>query len=241
MVNSSENSLSGYVIYPFCPQGYCYPPDTPVNINLNIPNGEDAQCAHNHSGVLCGGCKTGLSLSLGSSYCMQCSIHWQAVMVAILAGGIFGGIIFISFLLVLNLTIAVGTLNGLIFYANIVYVINSNLQSLSGFLGTFIALFNLDLGIDTCFYKGMDAYGISKVWIGMVFPAYLILISIIIILFSEKSLRFAKLIGQKNPVATLGTLILLSYIRFLRSIISLYSFATLQYPDNSSQVHGMAP
>ena len=200
---------------------------------MNVPNGEDAQCAFNHSGILCGGCKNDLSLSLGSFCCIQCSTHWQPVMVAILVGGIFGGIIFVSFLLVLNLTIAVGTLNGLIFYANIVYVINGNLQS-SGFLGTFIALFNLDLGIDTCFYEGMDAYG--KVWIGMMFPAYLILISIIIILFSEKSLRFAKLIGRKNPVATLGTLILLSYIRFLRSIISSYSFAILQYPDNSSQV-----
>ena len=32
-INSSENT-SGYLIYPICPQGHCYPPDTPVDINL---------------------------------------------------------------------------------------------------------------------------------------------------------------------------------------------------------------
>ena len=49
---------------------------------------------------------------------------------------------------------------------------------------------------------------------------------IIVCKFSSK---FAKFIGKRNPVATLATLILLSYARLLNSIIDILSFATLQY------------
>ena len=52
---------------------------------------------------------------------------------------------------------------------------------------------NLELGIDTCFFEGMDAYW--KTWIGLSFPVYIITLVIIIIIMSEKSMRFTKLIG----------------------------------------------
>lgn len=44
---------------------------------------------------------------------------------------------------------------------------------------------------------------------------------------------FAKLLTYKNPVATLATLILLSYAQLLRTIISSFSFAILNYPDGT--------
>ena len=44
---SDDNSTSRYFIYPYCPLGYCHSPSKPVPINLNQPNGLDAQCAHN--------------------------------------------------------------------------------------------------------------------------------------------------------------------------------------------------
>ena len=51
----------------YCTYDYCYPPTHTVNINLNVDNGADAQCNLNHSGLLCGTCKPGLSLSLVSN------------------------------------------------------------------------------------------------------------------------------------------------------------------------------
>ena len=67
--NHISNGSSGhqYVIYQYCPYDYCFPPDHRTEINLNIQDGADAQCANNRSGVLCGTCQPGLSLSLGSS------------------------------------------------------------------------------------------------------------------------------------------------------------------------------
>ena len=70
---------------------YCLPPDKTVEINLNIPNGADAQCAHDRSGLLCGACSPGLSLSLGSSHCLPCQIHWPGILVAIIISSIYIG------------------------------------------------------------------------------------------------------------------------------------------------------
>ena len=93
----------------------------------------------------------------------------------------------------------------------------------------FIAWLNLDFGIETCFFDGMDAY--SKTWLQFVFPVYIWVLVRFMILFSHYSQRFANLLGN-NPVSVLAILILLSYAKFLRTLIAATSFATLDYPHN---------
>ena len=44
---------------------------------------------------------------------------------------------------------------------------------------------------------------------------------------------FGRLIGRRDPVATLATLVLLSYTKLLQTIITTFSSATLNYPDGS--------
>ena len=51
-----------------------------------------------------------------------------------------------------------------------------------------------------------------------------------VIAISERSPRFARLIGRKNPVATLATLVLLSYAKLLQTIIASISGTVLKYP-----------
>ena len=51
-----------------------------------------------------------------------------------------------------------------------------------------------------------------KMLLQLVFPAYVIFLVVMVIIISEHSKKFARFIGRKNPVATLGTLILLSHI-----------------------------
>jgi len=131
------------------------------------------------------------------------------------------GIVLVVFLLALKLTVSVGTINGLIFYANIVAV-NQAIFFPSGdnnILTVFIAWVNLDLGIETCFYDGMDAY--ARTWLQFVFPFYLWLLTALIILASHCSLRLSKYLGT-NPVSVLATLFLLSYAKLLRTIISAF-------------------
>ena len=57
-----------------------------------------------------------------------------------------------------------------------------------------------------------------------------------IIVVSEYSLRFAELIGKRDPVATLATLILLSYTKLLSTAIVALSYAILHYPDGTREI-----
>ena len=227
-------NTSGYLIYPYCPLNYCLPPDSTAKINLNVQNGADVQCAHNRSGLLCGACRPGLSLSLGSSRCLPCYAHWPGVVVAIISSSLLAGIVLVASTLMLNLTIAVGTLNGLIFYVNIVAANHGKFFPSTRFIIVFISWFNLELGIDMCFFDGMDFYW--KTWIELAFPAYILLLVVLVIVISEYSAKFAQIVAKKNPIATLNTLILLSYVKFIRTVILAFSFATLDYPDNSHPV-----
>ena len=74
----------------------------------------------------------------------------------------------------------------------------------------FIAWVNHDLGIETCFFDGMDAY--SKAWLQYAFPIYVWVLVGAIILASRHSTRIVRSLGT-NPVAVLATLFLLSYAK----------------------------
>ena len=231
----NDTGLPGYIIHPNCPFDYCQSPTENVSMNLNLPNGADAQCAYDRSGVLCGTCQKHLSLSLGSSRCLPCHSHWPAVFIIILLAAIIAGILLVTTLLALNMTVAVGLINGFIFYANIVSA-NSAIffpSSEPSFPTVFVAWLNLDVGIDVCFFDGLDAY--IKTWLQLAFPVYIISLVIIIFIVSEYSPRFAGLIGKRDPIATLATLILLSYTKLLSVTITALSFAVLDYPDGSQE------
>ena len=228
----NETDLIGYLVYSHCPLDYCIQSDVPVN--LNQPNGADAQCAFNRTGLLCGSCQSDLSLSLSSSQCLSCPDYWPALFLSITIAAIIAGIVLVVILLALNLTVAVGTLNGLIFYANIVAANRSILLPFqtSNFITIFISWLNLELGMETCYFPEMDAY--TKTWLQLVFPVYVISLVILVIIISHYSFRFSRLIGKKNPVATLAMLILLSYSKLLQTIIAALSFGIVEYPNGSN-------
>ena len=233
-IKTSNNSTSGYLIYAHCPLNYCKPSTSVVEINLNIPNGADVQCGIGRSGMLCGTCQSNLSLSLGSSRCIPCSTSWPTVL-AVLIIAFFAGIALVALLLVLNLTVATGTLNGIVFYANIMAANRSMFLPFSkpNFATVFISWLNLEIGFDICLFAGMNAYW--KTLLQLAFPMYVIFLVATVIFVSERSTKFAHLVAKRNPVATLATLILLSYTKFLSTIISSLSFAILNYPDGSHQ------
>ena len=230
-VNHTEPT--GYLIYDNCPFDYCLSTNPPFH--LDQPNGADAQCAFKRSSLLCGSCQPGLSLSLGSSSCLSCPTYWPAVLVAITTAAILAGIALVALLLVLNMTVATGTLNGLIFYSNVVYANKSILLPFktNNFITVFISWMNLELGIDTCYFPGMDTY--IRTWLQLAFPAYVILLVVTVIIISSKSTKFSDIIGKKDPVATLATLVLLSYTKLLEICFKSLSAAVLYYPDGTSQ------
>ena len=74
-------------------------------------NNTDTQCLFNHSGILCGGCKPGLSLTLGRPLCQRCSSWYIALLAAFAGAGVALVIVFIS----CNITVTEGSVNGLTF------------------------------------------------------------------------------------------------------------------------------
>ena len=229
------NNTTGILIHRHCPFDYCrYPPPTHsscqletkfLRINLNDP---DEQCAFNHSGILCGACRNNFSRVLGTSKCKRCSSLW---ILLIFPTAALAGITLVVFLISLNMTVSIGAINGLIFYANIVranHAIFFPPSISNSFLSTFIAWVNLDLGIEVCLYDGLDAY--ATTWLQFLFPTYIWVIVVTIIVTSYYSSTVARLSGS-NVVSVLVTLFLLSYAKLLRLFITVFQSTVLVYPD----------
>ena len=228
-INASHFTNNKSIVHNHCPFGFCN--SSTIAVNLLQP---DSQCSFNRSGTLCGACKPGLSIVLGTSECLECSNRYIALLIVF----IVAGIVLVTFIKFLNLTVTQGTIGGLIFYANIVGSNQSiffpqEATAFTKILNTFIAWINLDWGINTCFFDGLDAY--EKTWLQFVFPLYIWSITVFMIVTAHYSTHATKLFGN-NSVPVLATLLLLSYAKLLRTIIIILSFTILELPDGSEQV-----
>ena len=212
-VSYNNGTPEGFIHHPYCPLDYCIIKSK--YINLNNP---DQQCSYKHSGLLCGKCKNNLSLVLGSFQSKRCSNNYIALLIPFA----IAGVLLVILLFLLNLKIRDGTLHGLIFYANIVAA-NQHIffpQSSNNPAGIFIAWLNLDLGIQTCFYNGMDTY--AKTWLDLVFPVYIWVTVGLLVYISHRSVTVTKLLGP-SPVSVLATLFFLSYAKVLYAQSLLHS------------------
>ena len=228
--DSSQHFWVGFnnelILHPHCPFDYC------VNDAKVFPlNNTDVQCEYNRSGLLCGRCKEGYSLVLGTHRCRKCTNIYLLLLIPFAVMGT----VLVFLLLVSKLTVGTGTLSGLVFYANIVGVNRTMFLPVgpTDALSVFIAWLNLDFGIETCFYDGMDGY--TKTWLQFVFPLYIMVLVGLIVFASHYSQRFAKLLGS-NPVSVLATLILLSYAKIIRTLVTAVYFTNLEYPTYKKSV-----
>ena len=213
-----------------CPMDYCLPYSSAV-ILLH----PDLQCQFNRTGTLCSQCQYHLSMVFGSSRCMKCTnLHILIITIIV----IVAGIVLVVLLYLLNLTVTSGTISGIIFYANVVsindsiFLMNDNVFKP---LRVFISFVNLDLGIETCFYNGMDTY--DKTWLQLFFPLYLIIIAVSIIIASRYSSRILRLTYTRS-LPVLATLFLLSYTGVLRTVLTvLFSYSTIIHlPSGHKQI-----
>ena len=215
-----KNSCT-YHISLHCPFHYCLPHSS--HLNLSTPN---SQCQFNRFGLLCGHCQQGLSTVFSSPHCQHCSNIYLLLIIPIA----IAGLVLVLLLFFLNLTVTDGTINGFILYVNIISV-NTPVffNELNHFTPTytFISLANLDLGIQTCFYNGMDDY--AKMWLQLAFPFYLIFIATSIIITSRYSTTIQRLTARR-ALPVLATLFLLSYTKILRIVTSvLFFYSTITH------------
>ena len=180
----SQKNKTNLIFHSFsCPLDYCK--DISVNVTLKNPS---IQCDFNRNGTLCGQCQKNFSLVLSSLHCLPCNNN-RAALILVFA---LAGVSLIIIIFIFRLTVSFGTLNGLFFFANI---IQANHQAFFprvkiNFFTIFISLLNLDFGIETCFYDGMNIYAYS--WFQFFFPFYVLFLVGCIILACRYSRSFAK-------------------------------------------------
>ena len=207
-----------------CPPGYCLP-NTTINITQS-----DIMCSGNRMGWLCGQCKEGYSIVLGSTDCHQCSYNSLAISFSIL-----GGIVYVLFLFILRLTIDLGTLGGFIFWLNIIWssfevdIKYIPLQYMMYFLTSIKYQWNASVCITS------DLNELGKTAILYFFPLYFWLIVAVIVLSSRCLTRFANIIVGPS-VQVLVTLMYISYSDLL--FISLQVLKPAHYYFNSTNSSG---
>ena len=227
--NTSESD--GILLARYCPLNFCRTDEKVINLGTN----SNSQCDFNHAGTLCGGYENNYSLAIGSSHCVRCSSNLPLLLFILFA---IAGFLLVLFILLLNLTVTQGLINGLVFYANILWTYKDTLfppkqqRTLLAYQ-IFVAWFNLDYGIESCFIDGLTAFW--KTWLQFLFPLYIWLIAGVIIFVCHYSSRLTNLIGDR-AVPLLATLFLLSYTKLLRTLMTIFEFGVLTHYPNESKI-----
>ena len=212
--------ISNEIIYTsFCNFDYCL-----ISKGFNSLDDPDHQCLPNRSGIACGQCAEGLSTIFGTSRCKRCS-NVGLFIIPVLA---VVGVILVVMLFMLNLTVVNGNINGFIFFVNVLSITTMNIFDTKKEVAyVLILLSNLDLGIEMCFYDGMTAY--VAIWLQFIFPLYLLLIVLGLVMTSRYISRVEK-ITRKKVIPVIATLYLLSYNKIMIvTFKGLFSYNSIGY------------
>ena len=161
----------------------------------------------------------------GSDECRECS-HLYLLTLPVYA---VAGLLLVVLLFALRLTVATGTINGLIFYANILDLsMDVFSQGITKFhvgpLRIIISLINLNLGFPLCLYDGMTTA--AKAGLQFVFPVYLWSIVVSLIIAARYSTRLSNVISQSS-VQVLATLFYLSFSKLVQAMVYIVSSSTM--------------
>ena len=197
-------------------------------------------CPPTKTGPLCSTCTTvnGIKYSVvfGSSQCKQCSNWWLLTLILYA----IAGPLFIYLLFALKLTLTTGTLNGIIFYAQAIGILNINMLASQQLISSmyfsarvFLSILNLKLGFPLCFYNGMTE--LWKAGLSLLFPLYLLTIVVVLIIFSRYSLRLSNRIAHSS-VQVLVTVVHLSFTSMFTAISNVVTPINIYTNDTSNPI-----
>lgn len=136
---------------------------------------------------------------------------------------VIAGIALVGLATALDLRISSGRLNGLIFYAASIHLNQDLFFQTKGVLSLFFSWLNLDLGFSVCFYNELNST--NKLWLQLAFPLYIVFLVLIIFLAFQYSTILYNLSVAVLPIN--GSLLVLAYLKLLRTTISILSFKTV--------------
>ena len=238
--SSTNNYWMGYwgqqlVFSDHCPSHYCNTVNSTISTTglttKDINSTIQCEPNSNRKGLLCSQCTPGTSSQFGSFRCTRCTF---AGLLLVPLGAI-AGIVLIVFLFLFNFTVLQGDIIGIAFYANVVGIMDEFLlkYSVRPFYVS-LAFINLGLGFETCFFDGMDEF--SKAIVQFVFPFYLIVLLVIIIIAAHKyNLKIFRVkFVAKRSVPVLATIMLLTYSGLINAVIYGLQYAHLYNVDSGT-------
>ena len=215
-----------------CILGYCQPGMKVIKVQSRRSFDEECANGYNRTGLLCGSCREGNSVVLGSRKCKVCSDNAFLALIIVFA---VAGLLLIALVAFLKVSLSEGYLNGVLFHSHIssLYMVYLAPNASAVFLP--VAFLNLDFGIETCFYSGMTA--LQYTGLQFVFPFYLYFLMGAII-FLGRFVKCPHSIGF-SAGKTFATLLVISYISILRTCITILGLVTIQSitrPEDGSSV-----
>lgn len=248
------DSKTHFAISTSCPFGHCvarqnlqyfYVTNNEIYLKRTMMSkGIMSLCHSQRTGPLCGKCMDGLSIVFGTNSCYKCSRYvryWLFIAIISLLGPLF-----VLALFILKITLTTGTINGIVFYANVLDIdLSKNLfifltreeSSCLSFsekiVKGFLPLLNFRFGFPVCFLKEMDE--LQKAGISIVFPFYLLIIVLLIIIVSRYSLKVAKTI-RMSSVQVLVTVVHFSISKILLATTMAFSSTTMYTDDKHFKV-----
>lgn len=198
-------------------------------------NAYDGQCNtnYNRSGVSCGSCNEGYSTVLGSNRCHKCSNTYLLLLLLFGAYGIF----LIAAISFLQFTISEGFLNGLLFFSNVFAIYGPNYlgHEVHRYYIPFLWL-SFKVGFEICLFDGMTA--LSSAALNYVFPLYLYLLLVAIILLARWSSKFSRWLGHSGftPTKLFATILVMTYNSLLENSVSILAFTRLRVVETNASV-----
>ena len=245
---SLDHELLHYSL--ICPPGYCNVPNHHDKLKLNdtgsfvtsSSTGDSKPLCHgSRTGDLCGKCISNYSVVFGSTVCQMCTNKLWLITSVIY---ILAGPLVVFLLYTLKLTLATGTLNSIIFFAQVanarvagyLKIPCSDCGRVSYYIrssSVFISWLNLNHGFPLCFYNGMTE--MYKAGLSLFFPVYLIFIIGFLVILSKCSSKVSNRLS-KSSVQVLVTVVHLSFTQLLQAILNVFKPAEI-YIENETSYH----
>ena len=229
-------SVDGNPTITLCPINYCnFTCCETVNGYYHLSPVRDNQCRSHRSGIACGSCTDGYTLSFDSTECVNVDscLAGQTVLVTLLTVMYWIVMVTVVFAL-MYYKVGIGYLYGITYYYSILDIfLNQNLQTSKGLqltvniISSFSKITPQFLG-ELCLTTGMS--GIDQQFIHYMHPLAIILILVAISLLAKRSRRISTFISR-GIIHVICLLLLLSYTSVVSTSLLLIRSLTFHEID----------
>ena len=262
-VNSSSGNASSVSLYTaYCPLGYCVYNGTMVSggeqeeLEHALPGAPNQSeldvyiCGSTRTGKLCGQCRTNYSVSYHSrSYtCIPDTSMCEYGLLLYVVSDILPVTLLFIFVLVFDFSFTVGSVNGFIFFAQIVGQLNIETRSIAPSLPkskvpaliyeAIYSIFNLEflnmkcLDLSFCLWKGATALDVMVIKYATIVYALVLVVCIVFLMDYCRCYRMYKCLRNRNigtsVVQGLSAFLIICYSQCVRVSFEILRFSPLE-------------